>query len=55
MEVTLSGHRSPRVAAIVREFLAENPNYPMRLRWTILHTADELFRIAASGGPERRR
>ncbi|HXH24718.1 MAG TPA: M1 family aminopeptidase [Vicinamibacterales bacterium] len=46
MEATLWGHRSPRVAANVREFLAGNPNYPMRLRWTILHTADELFRAA---------
>ena len=46
MESTLAGHRSPEVAAIVRGFLAENPRYPQRLRWTILSTADELFRAA---------
>ena len=44
MESTLSGHRSPEVAATVRRFLAEHPAYPERLRWTILSTADELFR-----------
>ena len=32
MESTLAGHRSPEVAATVREFLAENPQYPERLR-----------------------
>jgi aminopeptidase N len=45
-ESTLGGHRSPEVAAIVREFLAANPQYPQRLRWTILTAADELFRVA---------
>jgi aminopeptidase N len=43
---TLSGHRSPEVAATVRRFLADNPQYPERLRWTILSGADELFRAA---------
>ncbi len=46
MESTLFGHRSPEVAATVRRFLAENPQYPERLRWTILSTSDELFRAA---------
>jgi aminopeptidase N len=44
MESTLSGHRSPEVAATVRKFLAENPRYPERLRWIVLTAADELFR-----------
>jgi aminopeptidase N len=48
MESTLSGHRSPAVAVIVRQFLTENPTYPERLRWTILSTADEMLRAADS-------
>ena len=43
---TLSGHRSPEIAETVRRFLSENPQYPERLRWTILSGADELFRAA---------
>ena len=49
MESTLWGHRSPEVAATVRAFLASEAaegRYPPRLRWTILSTADELFRVA---------
>jgi aminopeptidase N len=49
MDATLWGHRSPEVAATVREFLATEAaegRYPQRLRWTILSTADELFRAA---------
>src|SRR5262245_34388356 len=46
MDSTLSGHRSPEAAKTVREFLAANPQYPQRLTWTILTSADELFRIA---------
>jgi aminopeptidase N len=46
MDATLGGHRSPAAAATVRAFLAENPRYPERLRWTILSSADELFRAA---------
>ena len=46
MDSTLSGHRSPEAAKTVREFLASNPQYPQRLTWTILASADELFRIA---------
>ncbi|HET9360461.1 MAG TPA: M1 family aminopeptidase [Vicinamibacterales bacterium] len=46
-EATLGGHRSPEAAGIVRDFLAGNPEYPQRLRWTILTAADELFRVAA--------
>ena len=45
-EAILSGHRSPQAAAIVRDFLGRELQYPQRLRWTILVAADELFRIA---------
>jgi aminopeptidase N len=44
MDSTLWGHRSPEVAATIRAFLASEPQYPQRLRWTILSSADELFR-----------
>jgi aminopeptidase N len=47
---TLSGHRSAETAETVRRFLAENPQYPERLRWTILSGADELFRVAGRSG-----
>jgi aminopeptidase N len=46
MDSTLSGHRSLEAASTVREFLASHPQYPQRLTWTILTSADELFRIA---------
>jgi aminopeptidase N len=46
MDSTLSGHRSPEAAKTVREFLASHQQYPQRLTWTILTSADELFRIA---------
>jgi aminopeptidase N len=47
MERLLWGHRSPDVAATVRSFLAKQKGYPTRLRWTVLSTADELFRASA--------
>jgi aminopeptidase N len=43
----LWGHRTPRAAAIVRDFLARELQYPERLRWTVLAGADDLFRAAA--------
>jgi aminopeptidase N len=46
IDATLGGHRSPEMAATVRAFLAENPQYPERLRWTVLSAADELFRAS---------
>jgi aminopeptidase N len=49
MERTLWGHRSADVAAAVRTFLARQKDYPLRLRWTILSTADELFRASRAG------
>ena len=45
-ESVLSGHRSTEVAAIVRDFLGQELQYPQRLRWTVLSAADELFRVA---------
>jgi len=42
----LWGHRSPRAAATVRDFLAEELQFPERLRWTVLSAADDLFRAA---------
>ena len=50
MDATLSGHRSPAVAATVRQFLSEHAEYPERLRWTILSAADELFRASRRSG-----
>jgi aminopeptidase N len=43
-ESALGGHSSPVVAGIVQDFLAEELQYPQRLRWTILTAADELLR-----------
>jgi aminopeptidase N len=46
LDATLGGHSSPDVAATVRQFLAERPEYPVRLRRIILQSADDLFRAA---------
>ena len=46
MESTLSGHRSAEAAETVRAFVAREAAYPQRLQWTILSTADELFRAS---------
>jgi aminopeptidase N len=43
MDATLSGHRSREAATTVRDFLTRELQYPERLRWTILSSADELF------------
>ena len=53
IEVTLGGHRSPEAAAEVRDFLARELEYPVRLRWTILGAADELFRVTTGSAPGR--
>jgi aminopeptidase N len=42
----LAGHRSPAAAQAVRDFLARHPDLSQRLRWTVLSSADELFRVA---------
>lgn len=47
LDATLSGHNSEQAAARVREFLADHPNYPSRLKGKILQAADGLFRAAA--------
>ncbi|HXV85646.1 MAG TPA: M1 family aminopeptidase, partial [Gemmatimonadales bacterium] len=46
LDAVLSGHRSPEVAGMVRDFLAGRPGYPPRLRAKILQAADLLFRAA---------
>ena len=46
MDATLSGHRSPAVAARVRTFIEALPSdYPDRLRRIVLSSSDDLFRI----------
>ena len=50
LDVTLGGHGSPTAAAIVREFLAERPDLPPRLRAKLLQSADPLFRSAEIRG-----
>ncbi len=45
LNATLDGHRSVDAAQIVREFLAERPDLPPRLRGKVLQAADDLFRI----------
>jgi aminopeptidase N len=46
MNSTLGGHNTPSAAAIVRDFLAQQKDYPIRLRRIILQAADELFRAS---------
>jgi aminopeptidase N len=43
---TLAGHRSPAAAQAVRDFLARHPDLSERLRWTVLSSADDIFRVA---------
>ena len=45
-DALLGGHRSREAADAVRDFLASELQYPLRLRWTILTSADGLFRVA---------
>jgi aminopeptidase N len=44
IDTALSGHHSPEAAAIVRDFLGRELQYPQRLRWIVLAAADEMFR-----------
>ncbi len=46
MYATLGGHNSNAVAETVKGFLAEQKDYPVRLRRIILQSADELYRLA---------
>ena len=41
---TLGSHNTPAAAAVVREFLAQRPDYNHQLRLKILQAADPLFR-----------
>jgi len=47
LDATLGGHNSSAVAATVRDFLDNHPDYPPRLRAKILQSADMLFRSSA--------
>jgi hypothetical protein len=51
MESVMFGHRSAEAATTVRQFLLAHPDYPQRLRWTILVAADETFRAAGVTPP----
>jgi aminopeptidase N len=51
-EAVLGGHRSPQVAAVVRDFLARELQFPQRLRWIVLTAADDLLR---ANGAQRER
>ena len=42
----LGGHDTRSAGGIVRAFLADHPDYPLRLRQIILQSADNLFRAA---------
>ena len=46
MDATLDGHNSKSATEIVKKFLTERPDYPLRLRRIILQSADEMFRAA---------
>jgi aminopeptidase N len=48
LDSTLGGHRSQQAAGAVRNFLAREKALPERLRWTVLSSADDLFRAAQS-------
>jgi aminopeptidase N len=46
MAALVGGRNSPQSAATVRQFLEEQKDYPIRLRRTILQSADMLFRAS---------
>jgi aminopeptidase N len=46
-DATLSGYQSPQTAAEVRQIIEALPSdYPPRLKWVLLSSADQLFRAA---------
>jgi aminopeptidase N len=47
LDATLAGHSDPAAAAIVRDFIAEQQDYPPRLMGKLLQAADPLFRAAS--------
>jgi aminopeptidase N len=48
LDVTLGGHRSPRVGETVRAYLRSHPTLSPRLRAIVLQSADELWRVTES-------
>lgn len=44
LQATLGAYANPEAAQVVRNFLADNPDYNPRLRAKILQAADDLFR-----------
>ena len=42
---TFSGHRTPSAARIVKQFLADRPNYSQLLKNKILQAADLLLKV----------
>ena len=46
LDAVLGGHNTRAAADIVRAFLEEQPDYPVRLRRIILQSADNLFRAS---------
>jgi aminopeptidase N len=46
LDGTLGGHNSSSAAEIVQNFLAANPDYPVKLNGKILQSADGLYRAA---------
>ncbi len=46
MDSALGGHSSRAAADVIKKFLDENPNYPIRLKRIILQSADDVFRAA---------
>ena len=55
-DATLSGYQSVQTAAEVRSFIDGLPaDYPPRLRWVLLASADPLFRAARFQQQERDR
>ncbi len=46
LDALFSGHTSPEATAVIRQFLADHPDYPPRLRGKILQAADPVFRAA---------
>ena len=47
LNATLGGYQSSEAAAIVRQYLDENPDLPERLKGKVLQAVDDLFRAAS--------
>ena len=50
IDATLGGYSSAAAAEVVRAFLAEKTDLPLRLRQIVLQSADELFRASRATG-----